>query len=123
MGAFDEDFSVAAELFTEAFGTTVAISRGPQTTAGVTVEPYQNDYTVEEADGLVTVMSIRDFLVLVTDYVIGGRVVAPQRGDRFTETIGGVEYVFEAAPLPGMPVAQWTDTDGGKWLVHTKKVT
>lgn len=123
MGAFDEDFAVAADLFAEAFGTTVVLARGAQSTAGVAAEPYQHEYTVEEADGLVTVMSIRDFVISVEDYVIGGSVVAPQRGDRITETIEGTAYVFEVSPLPGRPAAQWTDTDGGSWLIHTKKVT
>lgn len=123
MGTFDADFSAASELFAEAFGTTVTVSRGPLSTASVECEAYQNDYTVEEAEGLITIVSIRDYVFRVDAYLIAGRVVAPQRGDRFTETIAGEQYIFEAYPLPGMPVSQWTDTDGGSWLVHAKKVS
>lgn len=123
MGAFDSDFSAASELFVEAFGTTVTLSRGPLSTESVECETYQNEYLVDDAEGLATAVTVRDFVVSVSDYLIGGRVVAPQRGDRFTETIAGTAYVFEASPLPGMPVAQWVDTDGGKWVVHAKKVS
>lgn len=123
MGLFDDDFSVASEMFAEAFGSTVTISRGPLATEGVECEAYTNDYRVEETDGLSSIVSVRDYIFPLASYLIGGSAVAPQRGDRIKETIGGVEYTFEAAPVADMPVAQWADTDGGQWLVHTVRVS
>ncbi len=121
MSDFEDDFKVASDLLAEVFGTTVTITRSAVTTASVTAESYTHEFQVQSEDGFGTILHVRDFVIDVADYTHAGSAVKPRAGDVITETIAGTEHEFTVAAPPGMPAAQWTDTDGGKWVVHTKR--
>ncbi len=125
MGVFDTDWAVVNDMFAETFGVTggVSITRGGLVATAVTAEAYQNAYDVSGEEEFYTSITIRDYVIGVSDYSLGGVAVEPQRGDRIGETIGGVVMIFEVMPIDGgTQVAHWADADADKWLVHTKRV-
>ncbi len=61
----------------------------------------------------------RDYLIPVADLAMG----SPQMGDRVTETIGGVDVVFEVqTPDTGEPAERFSDQGRTVYRVHTKQV-
>lgn len=120
MGAFDDDFAVADELFAEAFGDTISIHRGVASTTGITAEAIQRDYEIFDMEGFQTTAHLRDYVIDVGDYVLSGSAVTPQIGDRIKETISGVVHVFEVVPLGRKPCYEWAGMKKPQWLVHTK---
>ena len=120
--SFDTDFSAANAFMAEIFGTTITVQRGGRSIVDVTAEPAINEFYVENGDGYAIRHEARDYVVAVTDYDFGTGAEKPKRGDRFYETVAGVEHVYEALPMPGgVPVFQPADIDGEYWLIHTQR--
>jgi hypothetical protein len=67
-------------------------------------------------------ISDRDYLILVSDLAIGGRLTVPTIGDRITETIAGVEQVYEIRPRDGDGPWQHNDHTKTIYRVHTERV-
>lgn len=112
-----------APLLDEGFGVSLVYSRGASS-ATVTGIPSVVDYEVFDADGLTTIATIREYVIsaaqlsaLATD----GTVFEPNRTDRITETINGIDRQFVVAPVGNKPAAE-LQLGGARWLVRTKQV-
>lgn len=65
----------------------------------------------------------RDYLILASDLVANGSRVEPQIGDRQTETISGVEHVFEVCSDANGQHWRWSDEQSRTmYRLHTKRV-
>lgn len=122
MGVFDVDFTVADELFAEAFGKTVSLKRSNVTTAGVISEVVSHDFNTFDSYTAQTGAQSRTYLFNVDDYAFGGVTSIPQRGDEIRETIDGKVHVFEVMPTGAAPCYQWEGADKPQWRVHAKLV-
>lgn len=120
--SFDADYADASSVFAELFGVSVTLTRGGMVTTGVTAEAHQNSYQLVDAEGLTQRVDVRDYVIGLSDYAFGGTAADPRHGDRITETINGTAYTYEVMPLGDSQAATWTRTDGGSWLIHTKRV-
>jgi hypothetical protein len=62
----------------------------------------------------------RDYLIELADLTAFGD---PQIGDRITETLAGVQRVFEVrTPGTGEPAWRWSDPGHTRYRVHTTRV-
>ena len=68
--------------------------------------------------GAAVVFGDRDLMCPVTE--LPGE---PQRGDRVTEAIGGVEVVFEVMEPLGEPSHRYADPGRTLWRIHLKEVS
>jgi hypothetical protein len=66
--------------------------------------------------GAAVVFGDRDYLIPVAELPN-----EPQRGDRITEVISGVEAVFEVVEPMGEPAWRYSDPGHTVYRVHTKK--
>jgi len=121
-GAFDDDWNASDDLFAEAFGGAVTIHRGPLSESLSDVEATNQDYDVDDLDGNITVLRLRDYIFDVADYAFAGTTTTPREGDLVKEDIGGTTHVFEITPAPGRPCAEWVGTQRPQWKVHAKLV-
>lgn len=98
----------------------VTYSRGAdEVTLSATVG--RSDFETHTEFGIETAEA-RDYLVLAADLVLAGSAVEPVRGDQITETIGGVEHVFEVRAPGGAPPWRWSDQNRLTMRIHTKYV-
>lgn len=80
-----------------------------------------NGFREERNGGPKVVTGERTYLILAS--AISDDFGEPEEGDRITETIGGVVFVFEIAPgNNGEPAARWSDAERTVWRVNTKAV-
>lgn len=65
----------------------------------------------------------RDYLVPVESYVFAGEVTEPDVGDRFTETIDGMDITFQVQkPDTGEPAVRLSDQGRKLWRIHCKEI-
>lgn len=121
MSDFDDDWAAASGVFPEVFGDTVTYQRGANSVP-VTAEVQVNRYEVTDLDGVVTVVTSRDYLVTAADLVLAGAEIVPRAGDRIVETIRGTEQTFEVVPLGQQKEYEQADPAGLSLLIHTKRV-
>ena len=125
MGLFDDDFNAVDDMLADVFFSTLEIHRGASSTTGVVGEAVSRDYELTDEEGMVTIAHVRDYVIDVASYTIGGSLVTPRKGDRIKETIPastGTVHVFEVTPLPTRPAAEWSTTQKPQWLIHTKLI-
>lgn len=72
--------------------------------------------------GAAVIWGDRDYLIPVSDLVLGGSAVTPQRGDRISETIDGVSLTFEVLAPGTEPAWRYSDAGRQTYRVHCKKV-
>jgi len=87
-----------------------------QATVGRTV------FEVSNAQGVVTQVERRDFLVRAEDLVLGGVLVLPAPGDRIRETRGGKVHVYEVMGAGNEKHFRPSDPDGLTLRIHTAEV-
>lgn len=65
----------------------------------------------------------RDFLISASDLVLGGVPTEPRRGDKITDTVGGVAVTYSVAG-PGGGVPDWIYADANRltFRVHVLQV-
>lgn len=114
MSVFDADFAAADGLLAEAFGEQATYLVG-NSTIPVTAEVVMRDYQVDDADGILTTVQSRDYLI---DAAALG--IDPKPGHRIQQTIAGKVHTFELLPLGKRPAAEWADPNKTRWLIHTK---
>jgi hypothetical protein len=79
-------------------------------------------FNIDSGAGVVESFESRDFLILAADLMLGGVPVAPQRGDRITETQGDQTFVYEVMG-PGQELCwRWSDPYRRAMRIHTKQV-
>ena len=118
----DANLATADEQLAELFGTTVSYVRASATTTDVPARVAMREYDVAKEGGTVTIVVVREYLIVKTDVTIDSSVVVPRRGDRIKETIGGVERDFQVLPLASRPELEEDDVDGRLWKIRTKEV-
>jgi hypothetical protein len=87
-----------------------------QATVGRTV------FEVSNAQGVVTQVERRDFLVRAQDLVLGSTVVLPAPGDRIRETRGEKVHVYEVMGAGNEKHFRPSDPDGLTLRIHTAEV-
>ena len=100
-------------------GETVSITRGPNTTPGVTASWTAQVAEVSTADDKHTAMVDRFWFVKQSTYQISSAVIEPRTGDRLTDESGLVWEVLPAKVTP--PVVSYGN--GDYWKIATKRVT
>ena len=79
-------------------------------------------FEMSNAQGVVTQVERRDFLVRAEDLVLGGTVVLPAPGDRIRETRSGTVHVYEVMGAGNEKHFRPSDPDGLTLRIHTAEV-
>jgi hypothetical protein len=96
----------------------VTLHRGAQSTAGVAAVFAETTAIVDEGNGGTSTVKSADFLILVTDYVIGGQAVEPASGDLIRY---GGDY-YQVLPFAGEPHERYSDPFHTRYRIHTKQI-
>jgi hypothetical protein len=80
------------------------------------------EYEVVKEGGTVTIVVVREYLIVKSDVTIDSVEVEPRRGDRIKETIGGIVRDFQVLPMAERPHCEEDDVDGRLWKIRTKEV-
>lgn len=118
----DANLATADEQHAELFGTTVSYVRASSTTSDVPARVAMREYEVAKEGGTVTIVVVREYLIVKADVMIDSVEVKPRKGDRIKETIGGVVRTFQVLPLAERPEVEEDDVDGRLWKIRTKEV-
>jgi len=102
-------------------GLSIMYYRG-QASVSVTATASMHRYEILDTDGIVTVVTSRDYVVHAADLVIAGSTVTPRAGDTIKETIGSTVHTFEVMPLGAEAAYEPVDPDSVLLTVHTKKI-
>lgn len=105
----------------ESAGGTLTLTRGGESTALVPFVRGQVAFRSEADGGVRVQIGDRDYLVAVSEYVIGGTLVKPENGDQFQET--GASEVWEIQDVPGEPAWRYSDPERTRYRIHVKRVT
>lgn len=65
---------------------------------------------------------IIDFLITADDLILDSSTVKPVIGDKITETIDSVDYVYEVLNLAGDGCYRYSDPDCLTYRIHTKLI-
>ncbi len=78
----------------------------------------------EQADdfGAIHKIESRDYLVRMTDLVLGGVLTLPRTGDRFRESDGAHTFVYEVMAPGNEPPFRYSDPYRRTLRIHTKHV-
>ena len=117
---FDAVFADGASpMLDEHFGETVSITRGPNTTTGVTASWDAQVEEVSTTDDKHTKMVDRFWFVKQSTYQILSTAVKPRTGDRLTDENDQEWEVLPDGRTP--PVESYGG--GDYWKIATKQVT
>jgi len=103
---------------------TVTYERG-ESSVEMPATVGQTVFRLDDGYGATIRHVSRDFLIAVSDLVIEGAPVGPQRGDRIRETTGGITYVHEVmgpGSSGGEPDWRYSDSFRGTFRIHTKQI-
>ncbi len=109
----------ASLMLDQHFAEPVSITRGPNTTAGVTASWSAQKEEVSTTDDRHTQMVDRFWFVKQSAYQILSTAVEPRTGDRLTGDAGRVWEVLPAGKTP--PDVSYGGDD--YWKISTKQVT
>lgn len=101
------------------FGESVSITRGSNTTTGITGSWIEQGEAVTTADAKHTSIVDRFWFVKQSLYKIAASAVEPRTGDRLTDGLGHVWEILPAKVTP--PVVSYAS--GDYWKIATKQVT
>lgn len=99
-------------------GTAVTYRRGlasVQLTATVGATPTERD----DGAGTIVRSTVRDYLIAVSELVLGGEAVTPQRGDRIEEASG---HVYEVMPVGKEAAWRYSTPGRDTYRVHTRLI-
>lgn len=108
-----------ASLLKSHAGSSVSYLRRGVPTVSFTATSRNQDYEVV-TESTSTIITARDYTFTKAD--LDAESITPREGDRISETIAGVAYMFEVLPIGNKPCAEWLDKEGVMLIVHTKKV-
>lgn len=74
-------------------------------------------------DGLAVTVRYCDYMIDVTEYVIGGNEVTPEMDDQILIEVDGVTRRYQVLPSPGEGEYERSDRLGTVWRVHTREIT
>lgn len=102
------------------FGVAITYSRpsASQSVAIAKAVPGRSNHDVTQDGVVIEQVKSRDYLVLLSELVLGGASTLPRKGDRITE--GGKEYAILCMGTE----AQWKYTDQSEQIIriHTREV-
>ena len=99
---------------------TVTYSRG-EDEVSVAAMIGSTPFELRTDDGIAEEFTSRDYSILAADLILDGETIEPRAGDRITEVVGSVTYIYELMAAGGVPPAS-LDPTRTQWLVHTKLV-
>lgn len=99
----------------------VVYQRG-ELTLDVAATVGQTVFDVDDATGAAIRVESRDFLITVSDLLLSGNRIKPQRGDRIMETDSGHTYVYEVMAPGDEPCWRFSDPYRKTFRIHTKQV-
>lgn len=102
-------------------GITLTIIRGGHSTADVPALIGRSRDVRVTQDRLVVGVSVRDYKIVASDYVIDGEIVKPAKGDRLVETSDKVR-TFEVLPTAGEGEFRASDPYHTVHRIHTKLI-
>lgn len=110
----------ASPRLDELFADTVTLSRGVNSTAGVTARCVRRGSQIQTQTqmGAKTSYVDREWIIKLTEYVIDESAVTPAAGDRIVDSDG---RTWELMSQPNMPAWEIYG-DGYEWLVRTKRI-
>jgi membrane-associated protease RseP (regulator of RpoE activity) len=90
----------------------------------VNATPGNTPFETQEADGVVTVIVRRDYMIATADLLIGGQTITPQPGDTITETLpGGGTATYEVTLTGNEPCWRWADRPyRNRRRIHTNEI-
>lgn len=109
----------ASPMLDQHLGETVSITRGPNTTTGVTASWTAQVEEVSTTDDKYTAMIDRFWFVKQSAYRLSSTVIEPRTGDRLTDDAGRKWEVLPANVTS--PVESYGA--GDYWKIATKQVT
>lgn len=118
--AFDALYDTSESVYANLFGETVTLSRGSDSTAGVSASWVGQGAEIQTQTrmGVKTSFVDREWIVKKADYVIDGSAVTPAAGDRLTDSDS---VRWEVMSQPNMPAAE-PYAGGLEWLLRTKRI-
>ena len=109
---------LADQLATHA-SESVAYRRGALTATLAATESVPPP-ALRDENGVLEVVSDRDFSFKAATLILGTKLILPQRGDRLTKTNG---EIYEVMHLEGANCYRNMDASGYLLRVHTKRVS
>lgn len=106
-----------ADTLADKAAVTVTYRRG-QDSASVPAVLGQTQWAFVGPDGAEVEMATRDYIIRVSDLVLAGQPVSPQRGDVIDEA----GETFEVSAPVSEPVWRWNDAYRNAYRIHTNKV-
>jgi hypothetical protein len=118
---FDAAFNaLAVPALRRFFGVDVQFVRGGLLTPTFTARRGDRDYTaIGHEYGIEITITMRDFMLPVSDLLIDSDPVEPRTGDRIIEG----DETFEIQPPDQSKPSVELQAGGIEYLVHTKKIT
>lgn len=101
---------------------TVTYSRGQVSALIPATHGRTERQTTDEEGTIYTSHTDADFLITVSDLLLGEAPVEPRPGDRIAETVGNVTRVYEVLPRSGQPCYQ-LDPTSQLYRVFTKRIS
>ena len=103
-------------------GVTLTYTRGANSVA-ITGTVSLHEYQVADAEGIITVVNSRDYIVHAADLIISGAEITPRAGDRIAETIDSTVNTFEVMSIDGTRAFEPVDPDNVLLKIHTKRIS
>ncbi len=100
----------------------VAYKRTGYPTGTIPATIGQTDIEVSDESGMRIDGARLDFLIEVSDLVLGGHTIEPEPGDEIVATVSGEERTFEVNNLASEGAWRWSDTVNGVYRIHTKEI-
>lgn len=114
---FGDRFSdVGVPMLNAQFGEAVTLQRSTTSTAIAAARGRDREYEIADAEGVLTTIIARDYLIAVADYTISGSAVTPRQGDVIVDSDS---RQWQVQPLAGKPDHE---RHGLSWLIRTRCV-
>jgi len=119
----DKVLQAAQRASSRVHGGQIIYERGAET-VWITATFGRSEFQVEAADTVRIEHTDRDFIFPAEALILGGRLAAPQQGDRITvvEQEHGDGQLFEVLPADGKQCFRQCDPTGHLIRVYTKRV-
>lgn len=102
-------------------GRSITYTRRSSTFTAVGT-PNKVDYEtdVDPQTGLALAVTFYDWTFTFADLGFDATLFDALPGDQISETLNGVDYVYEVAPVGKRKILEWIDSGGVLVVIHTK---
>lgn len=106
-----------------AAGRSIVYTRRTSTfTATGWPEKVDYEVDVDPQTGLALAVTFYDWTFTFADLGFDATLFDALPGDQISETLNGVDYVYEVAPVGKRKILEWIDSGGVLVVVHSKLV-